>query len=392
MWTDTGIGRQLFELLVESIDIPPSLYERAVSRHSSLGKWLCRDGSPLRAFNPHVSSQGSFRHGTVVRPLAADAEYDLDNVTTLTLSKASITQKDLKELYGLEMRDYAREHGMLAPPDEMNRCWRLHYADEVTFHLDSLPSLVEEENFVRTLRMRDVPEEWAKRAIAITDKRHQAYAKVTTFWPTSNPRGFARWLEFRMGTFADVRRLELVHRRLYAAVEDVPTYELKTPLQRAIQLLKRHRDVMFADNPDVAPISMILTNLAGHAYGGEADVYDAVRGILARMLNYVRAERPRVPNPTHPDEDYADKWSRDRRLELSFLQWHSQAVRDFGTLPALMDPVALKAATKRSFQVDLREEHLRTLGLASAAPAIIVTPSAPRVQISSASRPWGSGD
>ena len=149
---------------------------------------------------------------------------------------------------------------------------------------------------------------------------------------------------------------------------------------------------MFVDNPDVAPISMILTNLAGHAYGGEADVYDAVRGILARMLNYVRAERPRVPNPTHPDEDYADKWSKDPRLELSFLQWHSQAVRDFETLPALMDPVALKAATKRSFQVDLRDDHLRSLGLASAAPAIIVTPSAPRVQISSPSRPWGSGD
>ena len=61
---------------------------------------------------------------------------------------------------------------------------------------------------------------------------------------------------------------------------------------------------------------MILTNLAGQAYQGEADVYDAVRGILARMLNYVRAERPRVPNPAHPDEDYADKWSKDPRLEL----------------------------------------------------------------------------
>ena len=280
---------------------------------------------------------------------------------------------------------------MLAPPEEKNRCWRLPYADEVNFHLDSLPSLVEEESFVRTLRMRGVPEEWARRAIAITDKRHPAYEKLTTLWLTSNPRGFARWLESRMGTFADVRRRELVQRRLYAAVEDVPTYELKTPLQRAIQLLKRHRDVMFVDNPDVAPISMILTNLAGHAYGGEADVYDAVRGILARMLNYVHAERPRVPNPTHPDEDYADKWSKDPRLELSFLQWHSQAVRDFETLPALMNPVALKAATKRSFQVDLRDDHLRTLGLASAAPAIIVTPSAPRVQISSPSRPWGSG-
>jgi hypothetical protein len=262
----------------------------------------------------------------------------------------------------------------------------------VKFHLDSLPSLAEEESIVRALSMRNVPEEWAKRAIAITDRRHPAYAKLMMFWPTSNPRGFAHWLVARMGMFVDARRRELVQRRLYATVEGVPTYELKTPLQRAIQLLKRHRDVMFADNPDVAPISMILTNLAGHAYGGEADIYDAVRGILARMLNYVRPERPRVPNPTHPDEDYADKWSKDPRLELSFLQWHSQAVRDFETLPALMDPVALKAATKRSFQVDLRDDHLRSLGLALAAPAIIVTPAAPRVQIASPSRPWGSGD
>lgn len=391
MQTNTRIARQLFELLVESLDIPPSLYERASSRHSSLGQWLCRDGSRLRAFNPHVSSQGSFRHGTVVRPLAADAEYDLDNVTTVMLSKASITQRDLKELYGLEMQDYAREHGMLAPPEEKNRCWRLRYADEVKFHLDSLPSLAEDEDFVRTLRLRNVPEEMAKRAIAITDKRHPAYANLTTLWPTSNPRGFARWLESRMGTFADAQRRELVQRRAYATVESVPTYELKTPLQRAIQLLKRHRDVMFVDNPDVAPISMILTNLAGHAYSGEADVYDAVRGILARMLNYVRPERPRVPNPTHPDEDYADKWSQDRRLETHFLQWHRQAVQDVETLPALTDPVALRTATKRSFRVDLRDDHLRTLGKA-ASPAIIVTPSAPRVHISSPSRPWGGDD
>jgi hypothetical protein len=336
-----------------------------------------------------VSSQGSFRLGTVVRPLAADAAYDLDNVTTLMLSKATITQKRLKELYGLEIQDYATAHGMLAPPEEKNRCWRLPYADEVNFHLDSLPSLAEEESFVRTLRMRDVPEEWAKRAIAITDKRHPNYAKLTTLWLTSNPRGFARWLESRMGTFADARRRDLVQRRKYATVEGVPTYALKTPLQRAIQLLKRHRDVMFVHNPELAPISMIVTNLAGHAYQGEADVYDAVRGILARMLSYVRAERPRVPNPTHPDEDYADKWSKDPRLELSFLQWHSQAIRDFETLPTLMDPVALRAATKRVFQVDLRDDHLRTLGLALAAPAIIVPSSTPKVQISSPSRPWG---
>ena len=37
-------------------------------------------------------------------------------------------------------------------------------------------------------------------------------------------------------------------------------------------LLKRHRDLMFRDNPEFGPISMIITNFAAHAYRGEADI------------------------------------------------------------------------------------------------------------------------
>lgn len=392
MLTDTGLERRYLELLVETLDIPLSLYERAVKRHQSLGEWFCRDTSRLKQFNPRVSPQGSFRHGTVVRPLVEDAEYDLDNVTTLDMSKSAITQKRLKELYGLEMRDYAEAHGMLAPLEEKNRCWRLRYADQEKFHLDSLPSLAEEEGVIFSLRVRNVPEELARRAIAITDRRHPAYANISNAWLTSNPRGFARWLESKMGPLADARRLDLVARRVYAKVEDVPSYELKTPLQRGIQLLKRHRDVMFAYNPEVAPISMILTNLAGRAYDGESDVYLAVRGILSRMLNLVREERPYVPNPTHPAEDYADKWSKDPRLERNFRLWHAQASKDFEQLPVLGDAVSLKAATKRSFRVDLTDDHLKRLGLPSAAPPAMITSAAPIVRISSAPRPWGRED
>jgi len=391
MLTDTELGRRYLELLVNTLDIPPSLYERAVNRHHSLGDWLCRDTSRLKQFNPHVSPQGSFRLGTVVRPLVEDAEYDLDNVTTLDMSKSAITQKELKELYGLEMRDYAEAHGMLEAPQEKNRCWRLRYADQEKFHLDSLPSLAEEEGVIMSLRALNVPEELAKRAIAITDKRHPTYAKVSVAWPTSNPRGFARWLEAKMGQLAQARRLDLVERRFYATVDDVPTYELKTPLQQAIQVLKRHRDVMFADNPELAPITMILTNLAGHAYDREADVYLAVRGILSRMLDFVRADKPRVPNPTHPAEDYADKWSKDPRLELNFRQWHAQASRDFGQVPVLVDSVALKAATQRSFGVNLSNDHLNRLELRSRPSPIIVTSAAPVVRTASAPRPWGRG-
>lgn len=391
MLTDTGLGRRYLELLVATLDIPQSLYERAVKRHHSLGEWLCREASRLRRFNPRVSPQGSFRHGTVVRPLAEDAEYDLDNVTTLDISKSTITQIELKRLYGLEMRDYALAHGMLAPPEEMNRCWRLRYADEARFHLDSLPSLTEEQGVISSLRARNVPEELAKRAIAITDKRHPSYAEISTMWPTSNPRGFAKWLETSMGPLAEARRLDLVGRRLYASIEDVPTYELKTPLQRSIQLLKRHRDVMFADNPDVAPISMILTNLSGHAYNGETDILLAVRGILSRMLDFVRPEPPYVPNPTHPAEDYADKWSKDHRLETNFRHWHAQALRDFEQLPFLPEAGSLRTATKRAFRIDLSDDHLKQLGLASMSSPAIVTGATPVVRISSPPRPWGTG-
>ena len=35
-----------------------------------------------------------------------------------------------------------------------------------------------------------------------------------------------------------------------AQVEDVPEYKVKTPLQQAIQILKRHRDIMFVKDAE----------------------------------------------------------------------------------------------------------------------------------------------
>src|SRR5690606_30525945 len=104
-----------------------------------------------------------------------DAEYDLDNVTTLMLSKTAMTQRQLKELYGLEIKDYASGHGMVSPVLEKNRCWRLTYADEVNFHLDTLPSVPEDAARIAALASAGVRREHAAVAIAITDRRHPQY-------------------------------------------------------------------------------------------------------------------------------------------------------------------------------------------------------------------------
>jgi len=220
------------------------------------------------------------------------------------------------------------------------------------------------------------------RAVAITDRRHPHYNLLQSDWLTSNPRGFARWFESRAALGRDQRTLERVRA---GAVEDVPAYEWKTPLQRSIQILKRHRDVMFLQAPDLAPISMIITNLAAHGYQGEMDVTDALRGILNRMPDFVRAVVPRVPNPTHPSEDYADKWRRDPRLERSFYEWHQQAKADVERLSSALTRLTSRDAEAK-FGLSLTREV--EAQLAVGAPSIGVAAAA-ITHITQPPKPWG---
>jgi hypothetical protein len=383
---------KLLDTIVDSLDIPKSYYQKAVDRHRSLGEWLCRTESRLATFQPNVSSQGSFRYGTVVRPLLAGGEYDLDNVTTLEIPKTAMTQKQLKHLYGDEVKEYAKSHGMLEPVEEKNRCWRLHYSDETTFHLDTLPCIAEERDVVQAITSHGVSPKLASMAVAITDKRHPEYEQITRNLFSSNPRGFATWFEDRARPWAIAQMRRLVEQRLYASVEAVPLYEWKTPLQRSIQLLKRHRDVMFRDNPSVGPISMIITNLASHAYAGEPDILSALTNILDKMPQFVRTSRPRVPNPANPVEDYADKWTKNPALESNFWAWHAQARSDIAKLPTILSGNDLFSEVRRTFRVELTEDELRQFDARNTRPAPVIIRTAPVLSIPSAPRPWGHND
>ena len=61
---------------------------------------------------------------------------------------------------------------------------------------------------------------------------------------------------------------------IYSSVDDVPDALIRTPLQRAIQILKRHRDMRFLEHKceEYKPISIIITTLAASAYQNETDV------------------------------------------------------------------------------------------------------------------------
>lgn len=361
----------------DELDIAPALYQRAADRHVSLRDWLRRAESSVAQFRPDVRPQGSFRYGTVVKPIVEGTTYDLDQVVLFEgLSTGQVSQAELKALLGAELQSYAEVHRML-PPETKHRCWRLNYRDEVAFHLDSLPSVPAGTAMYDELRLAGVYEPWALRAIAITDDRHPTYHQRGSNWYTSNPRGFARWFEAQAARGRDAG----AGMRLQQGAEDIPPYRWRTPLQRSIQILKRHRDVMFRDQPELAPISMIITNLAAHAYAGEANTADALRGIAERMGDFVRQNWPKVPNPTHPREDYADKWRRQPVLEQNFRWWHEQ-VR---ATVRLLDQSAESRHVERSFALTLTDEHWRRLGTRRV-PIKSAAVIAPRTH--DAPRPW----
>lgn len=383
----TGSVSRLLDLFTERLDIPRSYYERAANRHKSLGEFLLRKESKVARFDPDVRPQGSFRFGTVIPPLDGKGEYDLDNICVLHgIDKAGLTQKDLKELYGREIEAYAIEHGMNQLAEEHNRCWRLRYADEdIKFHLDTLPCLPVEPLGQLEVRSYGVEPRIAECSVLITDRRSADYARISDSWPRSNPRGFARWFE---GRAALGRNGGLLETR--ASVENVPPYEWKTTLQRVIQFLKRHRDVMFnkPEIADLAPISMIITNLAANAYEGETDIWLALRNIVSRMPNFVNAQKPRVPNPADPAEDYADKWSREPRLEEYFRLWMQQLQADVEALPLVLEDASERYRTKSAFAIELSEGDLGRFASSRTPLVSVVARPAPAI-ITSGPRPWG---
>jgi len=197
---------------------------------------------------------------------------------------------------------------------EGKRCWTMQY-DE--FHMDILPCVPHKVPFVQP----------GQTAIDLTDKNKNIGAYE--FKP-SDPAAYHDWFVSKARPF-----IALANSRFAAKateIKPVPANasRLKTPLQKAIQLLKRHRDVYFRDNGSVAPISIVITTLAAEACPHETNVYIALGKILEGMPNLIekRGALYWVQNPVMPDENFAEKWNVEPEKRQAFYDWCEKAKAD----------------------------------------------------------------
>jgi len=237
---------ETLESFSSALDISETHFDNAVARYQSLGNWLGRENSTVRDLSPQVYSQGSFCLGTVIKPTSDEDDYDLDVVIEVDLSKKKITQKALKELIGQEIISYAEAHQMHNVPENKCRCWVLEYSEGANFHMDVLPSVPDGATLRLLLEASQSQSNYWGTSIAITDKSWDNYNQLSPDWPRSNPRGYALWFKERtelnryLLMFAESRGI---------SIDEVPEFRVKTPLQRAIQLMKHHRDILFFKNP-----------------------------------------------------------------------------------------------------------------------------------------------
>lgn len=380
---------QFLQQLAVSLDIPESRYKEAEERYQAVAKWLGSEGSPLAHLKPEIYPQGSFRLGTVIKPISDEDEYDIDLVCELALSKDHLTQKQLKQLVGdrLKANDtYVR----LLDSKEGRRCWTLNYKNQAKFHMDILPAITADELLIKQIQEKRVSKGWAALAIFITDTTNADYEKLNTDWPRSNPKGYAEWFkECIKIQFEELRKICAESMR--ASIEDVPDYKIKTPLQQVIQILKRHRDIVFINDQKDKPISIIITTLAAKAYNNEADLLESITNVISRMHEFISTSEGTcwIPNPVDSSENFADKWQEHPQREIKFRRWLNQIQDDFDSALRKGDIRSFGAALQQRFGERVINEAVykseRILNAKIAAANIIY----PRVEIKNPPKPWG---
>lgn len=338
--------------IISQLDITPTMYQNAVTKYTSIAKYLENNGIEAAMY-----PQGSFALGTVVRPNTKDpnAEYDLDLICQLRNTRDDLTAAELRkkvediltssDLYGGKLTIY-------------DKCFTIKYADVngVGFSIDIVPAVAENEENKMRLRLKSKNPNLIENAIAIPKHCEKNYN-----WITNNPKGYRLWFENINAPLQEASRKQYrqmlfeENRSIYDSVEEIPEELDRSALQRVIQILKYHRDMYYVklkNGDDIKPISAILSTIVARissSVSTNISVFDLLHYVLNEFSTYAEhqilteesfAERYQgksviekkggkwiIVNPANPEDNLADQWNQDASIPKHFFVW-AKAVRE----------------------------------------------------------------
>ena len=198
---------------------------------------------------------------------------------------------------------------------EKRRCWQVTYEHNKKFHLDVIPAVLRGSYI-------DITEQ-------LSSERYEYIG--------SNPKGYISWFQSKQRIRYNAIRTSIVANQkgiyTYGEIKPIKEYKIRTPLQKAIQILKRHRDILFKDDTNnLTPISILITTIAADLYRNEDTISETLNSILSRAKEYVEEHKENgeycIYNPSLPSENFADKWAEHPERAEAFLNWLDDAKKD----------------------------------------------------------------
>lgn len=296
-----GFIDDMLKRVAEALQLNATRRKLVEERYKSVSKFIEESEGLFQG--AEIYAQGSYRLGTTVRPRQGE-EFDLDFVVQIDKDWRNLpfntVYNDFKELLESDGNWEKLVEGK-------SRCIRLNYFDE--FHMDIIPTCTKNqfEN---------------KNKIMVPDKAEHS-------WVISNPEGYALWFTNKYINQKDIYLHQFYpDMEIRAAQElpkDHPSY-LKQPLQHAVQLIKRYRDIYFEGKEDMAPSSIVLTTLIAHLYSGETSIYETINKFAQRFNESVEYERKyfrqfHVVNPVLPQEIFTKEWDKNPKLFKTFVEF-----------------------------------------------------------------------
>lgn len=293
------------------LQLPPSLHVKATDRYKAVREYL--EGTA--AFHDqieHFYPQGSMAIDATISTRGTEDEYDIDIVAQL--GGRFLSMSPLQILKELE-RSLDGYRGMKAV--RQTRCVTLGYADNM--HLDITPAL----------RDLGTPERQSRIMHAKGPNPSAEDDEVPM-----NAFGFADWYKER--TPFELRVHDAFKRRWQDAgilstradaevdeVDDQTDFVVKNTATLALQLLKRYRNIRYADRDGRMPPSVMLAYYAGLMAVPGIHLSDMLIRICEKIeIDILVAEansaRLHVENPRYRHDVFTDRWPENRSQQVTF--------------------------------------------------------------------------
>lgn len=299
----------------EHIKIEATELENASDDYKKIAESLITNlGLPKNSVQ--IIPQGSASTKTLIRT-PDNTNFDIDAVCIVNIHMDSLNPIDFYDSIGEGLSEWK--------PTAKKRCWKIN-CEGKNYYIEITPSTYL-GNIPEKEQVKYKPNRYSDTALAVVDT-------PTKQWKTSNPQGFKEWVSEQAQISLLVTRHVALNFKT-ESVDPIPNQDvhLADTLRVAIRLLKRHRDISIRRNcinPELKPISIIITTLLTKCYEGLSNLgkqYHHPINLLIELVDLMpyMIERKNnelwIANPTVDGENFAEKWNENHLLEKEFKKW-----------------------------------------------------------------------